>query len=399
MAAQNANGWGATPGPRTGWSRRDVLRAGGAGALGLGLGWGGSGSAFGRSGRDEPALILLMLVGGPSQLETFDPKPDAPADVRGPLGSIATRIPGVRLGAGLPGLAQRLDRVSLVRTLNHDAAPIHETGQQLIQTGRLDSGAAAWPHLGAVAAQQLGSRGAVAPFVMLPGPIGHTGVAVSHGQSAGDLGPAFEPRLADDADLSLAAALDVSSERARDREAYGATDFGRNCLRARRLVEAGARVVVVNMYPTVFGGPSWDAHGREPFATLADYRDSVLPSFDRAFCALIDDLTARGRLDSTLVVATGEFGRTPRLNTHGGRDHWPSAWSAVLAGGGIAGGRVLGRTDAHAAEPVDRPVAPAELYATMHAALGLDPHRPPSRPDGSTLDSGPLAEPLAELFA
>lgn len=385
-----------------GVSRRTFLQAGGLGTLGLGLGLSGRGTARAASGQ-EPALILLMLVGGPSQLDTFDPKPDAPAEIRGPFDAIATRVPGVQLSSGLPRLAQRSDRFALIRTLNHDAAPIHETGQQLIQTGRLDAGGVEWPHLGALAAQQLGPRGNRSPFVVLGGPIGHTGVQVSHGQTAGVLGEAFAPCLPDvdpaARTAALARALNLASERPETVASYGPSGFGADCLRARRLVEAGSRVVVVNMYQTVFGGPSWDAHGREPFATLADYRDHVLPGFDQAVAALLDDLQARGRLDSTLVVATGEFGRTPRLNVHGGRDHWTGAWSALVAGGGVQGGRVLGTTDAHAAEPIDRPVAPAELFATMHAALGLDPHRLPTLPDGSTLDPGPRAQPLVELFA
>jgi uncharacterized protein (DUF1501 family) len=127
------------------------------------------------------------------------------------------------------------------------------------------------------------------------------------------------------------------------------------------------------MAETVFNRPSWDAHGATPFSTFDDYAQTLLPSFDRGYSALVDDLESRGLLDSTLVVATGEMGRSPRINASGGRDHWPAVWSAVLAGGGLAGGQVIGSSDRNAAEPSDRPVMVAELYAMMARTLGLDP--------------------------
>jgi hypothetical protein len=373
---------------QTGVSRREFLQVSGLAAAGLATLSGGA--ALGGSSNDR-AVILLMLVGGPSQLETFDPKPDAPAEVRGPSGSIATTVPGVRLGEGLPGLARRMDRLTLIRSLHHDAAPIHETGQQLLQTGRLARTDREWPHVGAAAAWLLGPRGSAPPFALLPGPIGHTGVAVSHGQGGGFLGDSFGP-----ARVGVDGPID---EPARVREAYGPTPFGRSCLGARRLVEAGARVVVVNMYPTVFGRPTWDCHGRAPFATLTDVRDQVLPEFDRVFSALLDDLDRLGRLGSTLVLATGEFGRTPRLNRSGGRDHWPGVWSAVLAGGGMPGGRVLGASDRLASEPADRPVSPAELTATLYRFLGLDPSREVPTHGGEPVPLDADARPLAECPA
>ena len=348
-------------------------------------------------------MILLMMVGGPSQLETFDPKPDAPVEVRGPFRAIETAVPGVRMAEHLPGIARRMGRLTLVRSLAHDAAPIHETGLQLLGTGRLCRLDDEHPHLGSMAARRLGTSGGLPPFVILPGPIGNTGVSIPNGQSAGPLGPSFgpfslgddpaspgyDPRLALDrarrfldgaAELTSAGAptrssyraFDLDAERATTREAYGRSTFGRSCLLARRLVESGVRVIVVNMVQTVFGRPSWDAHGSQPFSTFDDYARTMLPTFDRAYSALIDDLESSGLLASTLVVATGEFGRSPRLNSSGGRDHWPGVWSALLAGGGTTGGRVIGASDRIAAEPIDRPVAPAELFATMAGALGLD---------------------------
>lgn len=399
----------------TGLTRRDFLQVGGLGTLGLSLPAPAVG--FGAGGRPtaDRAVIWLMLVGGPSQLETWDPKPDAPSEVRGPYRTMETSVPGVRINEHLPKLARRMGRLTLVRSLHHDSAPIHETGLQLLQTGRPCRDGQEQPHAGSVAARLLGSSNGLPPFVILPGPIGNTGVAVSHGQTAGPLGPAFEPfhlaadpasgtydpsshfdrarRFHDQAvahGLSGSAptartvgrAFDPSGERDSMRDAYGRNTFGQSCLLARRLVEAGSRFVTVNMFDTVFDRVTWDCHGARPFSTLDDYGRTLLPTFDAAFSALIDDLERLGRLDSTLVVATGEFGRTPRVNAKGGRDHWPGVWSAALAGGGVRGGQVVGASDAHASAPADRPVSPPELLATVYRSLGIDPSTPLVSADG-----------------
>ncbi|WP_083670070.1 DUF1501 domain-containing protein [Singulisphaera sp. GP187] len=348
----------------------------------------------------ERAVILLMLVGGPSQLETWDPKPDAPAEVRGPFGSIATAVPGVRINEHLPRLAQRLDRLTLIRSMHHDAAPIHETGHQLLQTGRLCRHGEEHPHFGSVVARVTKPKSGVPPFVVVPGPIGHTGVNVSHGQTAGALGRGFEPiHLRSERSSTELGAFDLSGERASVRESYGPTRFGQGCLLARRLVESGVRVVAVNMFETVFNRISWDCHGSRPFSTLDDYAAEVLPTLDQAFSALLDDLQQRGLLETTLVVATGEFGRTPRLNAAGGRDHWPSVWSAVLAGGGTQGGQVIGASDKIASTPSDRPVQPGELVATMYRSLGIDSRRSLDLGQGESLALVEGAEPIAEAFA
>ncbi|MDG3003804.1 DUF1501 domain-containing protein [Paludisphaera mucosa] len=381
---------------RGGIDRREFLRAGG---LGFGA-WSLAGAARMSAGPLTPgdrAVILLMLVGGPSQLETWDPKPDAPEDVRGPFGSIATRVAGVRINEHLPRLAARMDQLALIRSLHHDEAPIHETGLQLLQTGRL-SREDDHPHFGSTAASLLGRRdGAPPAFAVVPGPLGNTGVELPRGQKAGRLGPACEPTILDaerrsvsSLDPAVRRAMDLGAESSRSRDAYGATRFGRDCLMARRLVEAGVRVVTVNMYDTVFDRVSWDCHGARPFSTLDDYRREVLPTFDRAFSALIDDLQARGMLETTLVAAVGEFGRTPRINASGGRDHWPGVWSAALAGGGVQGGRVVGASDGRAAQPADRPVTPQEWLATMEFALGVDP---------SSVVEPTGAAPVHELFS
>jgi hypothetical protein len=359
----------------------------------------------------ERSAILLLLVGGPSQLETWDPKPDAPALVRGPFRSIPTRCPGVRICEHLPRLAERMDRLALIRSVHHDSAPVHEAGHQLLQTGRICTGGVEYPHFGSVVASLEGDRAGLPPFVILPHRIASTGVGIPHGQSAGWLGDRFNPFNLDDDPAapgfdptpklrSLANnPFRLSGERAEVREAYGRTRFGQSCLLARRLVEAGVRVVTVNMFETVFNCVTWDCHGSAPFSSLADYANELLPAFDRAFAALIDDLQERGRLESTLVVAAGEFGRTPMINASGGRDHWPGVWSVALAGGGVRGGRVLGASDAQGGSPADRPVAPQDLLATIYHSLGIDPTQrltPPGQ-ETSTLANG--GESIRELFA
>ena len=157
------------------------------------------------------------------------------------------------------------------------------------------------------------------------------------------------------------------------------------------------RVVTVNMFDTVFGRVSWDCHGASPFSTFDDYARELLPTFDRAFAALLDDLERSGRLDSTLVVAAGEFGRTPRINASGGRDHWPGVWTVAMAGGGIRGGQVVGASDAHAAAPADRPVTLPDLLATIYHSLGIDHESCDDSMAGHR--AGRDGEPIRELFA
>jgi uncharacterized protein (DUF1501 family) len=289
--------------------------------------------------------IFLWLTGGPSHLDTFDPKPDAPAEIRGPFRPIATRVPGLRLTELLPHIADRADRIAFVRSMHHDEAPIHETGQQLMQTGRFCR-EGEHPHVGAV----LSAMG-LGPWTILPGPLGDTGVDLGHGQTAGTLGKSCEPQYCGRPGRFLT-----------------------NCLDAVQRIETGDRLVVVNSHTTLYDGDSWDCHadGGRLNTTIDDYR-VIAPLFDRAFAAVLDQLELRGLLDSTLVVAAGEFGRTLFINSRGGRDHWPGAWTVLLAGAGIRGGAVVGKTDKFGGEPVDRPVSPAEFVATIYHALGVDP--------------------------
>jgi hypothetical protein len=371
-----------------GMTRREFVRLG---ATGLGsLGLVNVDTIAGVEPTTERSVILILLVGGPSQLETWDPKPDAPAEVRGPFRSIATRCPGVRICEHLPRMAARMDRLALIRSIHHDTAPIHEAGYQLLQTGRLCQSGEAPPHFGSVIGRLEGGRSGVPPFVIIPGPIAGTGVDIPRGQSPGWLGAPFEPcHLAVD---PTASDLDPGDE-------YGLTTLGRSCRMARQLVCSGVRSVTINMFDTVFNRVTWDCHGAAPFSKLDDYARELLPNFDRAFTALIDDLERHGRLETTLVVAAGEFGRSPRLNASGGRDHWPGVWSIVLAGGGIHGGQVLGASDAHAEAPADRPVTPAEIVATIYHSLGIDETQCLSRPDGASYRLVEGAAPIRELFA
>ncbi|MDX2036356.1 MAG: DUF1501 domain-containing protein [Isosphaeraceae bacterium] len=382
------------------------------------------------------AVIVLWLWGGPSHLETFDPKPDAPSEYRGPFESIATRVPGLRIGELLPGLARRADRFALVRSMHHEsndhgiAGTIALTGSIAGAVG-LDGkaqGNALKPSTGSIVGRLTRSKpGSLPPYVILGNPL-HQGLKRVVGEGGGTLGATFDPfrldydpgkglhvpnldlpegvgpeRLASrwgllagsDADRASApadramarhyelarklissreslAALDASREPVAIRERYGPHRFGQCCLIARRLVEAGQPFVQVNWSthvegPEDAGDGGWDMHDRY-FQIMQDRHGWM---FDRALSALLDDLESRGLLESTLVVAVGEFGRTPKINEKAGRDHWNSCYSALLAGAGIAGGRVVGASDKRAEHPVDRPVTPADLNATILERLGI----------------------------
>ena len=336
-------------------SRREFIRASTGTAAGLLL------SDVAIAAPNDVRCIFLVLVGGPSQLDTWDPKPDAPANVRSPFRPISTATPGLCFTELFPRMAAMSNRIAVVRSMKHDAAPIHETGLLLTQTGKLAEPGIETPHFGAVASAADGRSRFAPANVLLPGPIGFMGVNISRGQSAGNLGEAHEPAVV---------SLDVDRDPARSR--FGATPFGDDCLRAARLVERGTRFVTVNMFDTVYDNRTWDCHaaGGSLASDLDDYR-TVGPTFDAAYSALLDDLTQRGLMDSTLVVATGEFGRTPMLNRQGGRDHWAGAWSMMFAGAGVRGGQAIGATDRIGSEPVETPVGPEHLAATIRQALGL----------------------------
>ncbi len=443
-----------------GFRRRDFLHAGSLSFLGLTLA-----DLFRMEARGAvtpgkaKSCILLFLVGGPSQHDTFDPKPDAPAEIRGPFRAIKTRTDGLRFTEILPLTAQQSHRFAVLRSVYHTASAIHETGHQMMQTGRLFQGGIEYPHMGSVYARLMGPNGELPPHVLLPTAIGNTGVAVPHGQSAGFLSKVYDPFVLnadpstdhfevpdmlppnylatgrvdrrrslhtmmdevvryydsnEDARLldasfqqaytlmsspSARKAFSLADEPVEVRDRYGKNRFGQSCLLARRLVEGGVRFVTVNMFDTVFNEVTWDSHGSKPFSPISGYRDLVGPMFDRAYATLLEDLQSRGLLEETLVLAMGEFGRTPKINPAGGRDHWPGVWSILLAGGGVQGGRVVGSSDDIGAQPKERPTSPAEVVATVYHALGvsLDTELPGSqgRPT-RVVDNG--VEPVMELF-
>jgi hypothetical protein len=386
-------------------------------------------------------------------------KPEAPEEIRGPFRPIATKVPGVGISEVFPKLATMMDKVSLVRTVYHNAAAVHDTGHQMMQTGRLFSGGIEYPHYGSVISKIKGPRHDTPPYVLLPRPIGATGGNLPHGHTAGYLGKTFDPFIlnADPNDRafkvpdllppdyvtavresrrrSLRSAIDgavgsfessadarlldsnfegafklMSSPQAREafeisaeppsvRDRYGRTRFGQSCLLARRLIERGVRFVTVNMFETVFNEITWDIHGSAPFSPIECYKNEVGPNFDNAYTALLEDLTARGLWANTLVLAFGEFGRTPKINPAGGRDHHPACWTALFAGGAFQGGRVVGSSDEIGYAPKDRPVSTAEIAATVFQGLGLDPGLELPGPQNRPLrlvDHG--IEPIHELF-
>ncbi len=371
-----------------GLTRRNFLKVGALAAGSVGLSLGDVLQAEGAGRSRDVNCILLFLVGGPSQLDTWDLKPEAPDTIRGPFRPIQTNVPGVAICEHFPLMARRADRYAIVRSVHHTAAPIHETGHQLMQTGYLFRGGQEYPHYGSVVSYLRGGKGAP-PYILLPEPIGNTGVSISHGQGAGYLGVRYDP----------SEPFHLAPEKLDLRARYGRNTFGQSCLLARRLIEEGVRFVTVNMFDTVFNALSWDCHadGGALGVSLDDYRDTLCPMFDAAYTALLDDLEQRGMLETTLVVAMGEFGRTPHLNPRGGRDHWPGVWSILFAGGGVRGGQVIGASDAIGAEPRDRPVTPAEVAATIYQALGIDPGTRLPGPEGRPV---PLTEaaPIHELF-
>ncbi len=415
-----------------GLNRRDFFHVGSLSYLGLSLADWSLLKAAGATNSDKKNCIFLFLVGGPSQLDTWDMKPDAPSEIRGPYRPIPTNVDGIQISEIFPRMAKHADKYSLVRSLHHNATAVHDTGHQMMQTGRLFQGGLEHPNIGCVMGKLRGARGALPPHVLLPRPIGKTGGNMPHGQDAGYLGRAHDPfvlnadpsqddfqvrdmlppdyisamRLdrrrnlrqivdgvvgkfekSDDARLldsnfhqaytllssrEAREAFDISKEPEDLRKRYGQNKFGQSCLLARRMVERGVRFVTVNMFETVFNEITWDIHGSAPFSPISCYTDLVGPMFDNAFSSLLEDLQDRGLLDDTIVVAMGEFGRTPKINPAGGRDHWPGCWTNVFAGGGIQGGRVVGESDEIGALPKDRPVTPGEVAATVYHLLGVD---------------------------
>ncbi|MBM80812.1 MAG: hypothetical protein CMJ78_09480 [Planctomycetaceae bacterium] len=461
---------------RRGLTRRDAVKLGGVG-MALPALQSALASSVATGVASAKRCLYIFLCGGPSQLDMWDPKPQAPAAIRGPFSPISTNVPGMQIGDLLPLTAQRTDRLAIVRSMMHNSTS-HDTGIKYTLLG--DSGAPGvaypprrtdYPGMGGILAKLLGDTGRLPAWVTVPRPF-TTGSRFYRGQSGGFLGPSYDPFLLNEekkdslADKTfkidslstpdtvnasrfsnrreLLKSIDdqgtrliesVASDQLRDqyekafnlissdqvrgafdleleedslRDRYGRNEYGQSFLLARRLAESGVRYV--NVFWTYYGKDGcqfnlWDNHGSDK-EVCGGYNRGVdmirgkycCPAFDKAFSALLDDLTARGMLDDTLVVVTGEFGRTPKINKNAGRDHWCSCYSTVLAGGGVRGGSVYGSSDAHAAYVKDLPVLPEDINATTLHAFGFRPeveiHEPTGRPVRSS-----KGKPLTELFS
>ena len=435
------------PGPLH--TRREWLRVGGLGAFGLSLPalmprrlWSAepaaspAGARFGRA----KSCILLFLAGGPPQHETFDPKPDAPAEVRDIFRSIPTSVPGTHFCETLPYTARVAHRLSVIRSMTTEI-DAHSTSGAFMLTGyepatkaeNVPPGPQDWPSIASVVGALKPSTRSPMSSVVLPEILANDGNIVWPGQDGGFMGSTWHPlvmrcdptqlpmnidgltrrpdvpgiRLHDrrnllhqldaqftagagsgqvaawdhahqkafellNADASRAA-FELERESPALRAAYGDHKFGQSTLLARRLVEAGTRLVQVN-WPRegkaeVAGSPLWDTHSKN----ASRVRDVLCPQFDRTFATLLDDLSDRGLLDETLVIAMGEFGRSPKINAVGGRDHWGSCFSLVMAGAGVPGGQIIGSSDRIGGFPDSRPIRPRDLAATVFHLLGLSP--------------------------
>lgn len=343
-----------------GLTRRELLKTGALGAAGAALAAALPAPAAATRPVRARAVILLWMDGGPSHLDTFDPKPDAPSDARGEFGAIRTSVPGLHIGELFPNMARVMDRCTVLRGLSHDEAA-HDRACHLLLTGRPAEPARIQPSLGSLAAKELGARGAMPPYVALAG----SRFAAGYG-GAGALGPACDPLLVTDLHdtarlpAPMRVALELRREPAPVRAIYGSHTFGQSCLAARRLVEGGARFVTISM-----GG--WDTHADNARAL----KGWLAPALDEGMAALIRDLEQRGLLESTLVAWMGEFGRAPKLNAIAGRDHWPAAGCALLAGAGLPRGHAVGRTDRIGAEVTDGVIHPAALAAAIRGKLGI----------------------------
>ncbi|MGE0761581.1 MAG: DUF1501 domain-containing protein [Pirellulaceae bacterium] len=421
-----------------GVTRRGLLQAGGLAACGLSLAdflrW--QAAAAEPHGRAK-SVILLWLWGGPSHLETFDMKPAAPVEYRGPYRPVATNVPGIEICELLPGLARRADRFSLLRAVNHPSND-HGIAGTIGLTGSINGAVSlggkampgqVMPTHGAVISKVQGFDPAMPRFVAVGDSL-HQGKRSIVGEDGAGLGALHDPfrcdydpdqgikipalqlldgvspsglasreglrgalnDLARIRDTSPAVRLDrffeqayslLTSEAARQvfdlsresaavREAYGQFRFGQCCLLARRLVEAGVRFVQVNWSSHVepvedTGDGGWDTHDRH----FQQFQDRFAWMLDQALSALLDDLQTSGLLDETIVIAKGEFGRTPKINNKAGRDHWNQCYSALIAGGGFRAGQIIGESDKRAEYPMSRSVSPADLFTTILQQVGI----------------------------
>ena len=395
--------------------RRDFLRVGSLTYLGIGLrdllGLESLMAAQGvsPSGKAQ-SCIMLWLEGGPSQVDTWDPKPNSS------FKPISTNVPGIQISELLPRVSKHMDKLSIVRSMhteetNHAGATIYAL------TGHRPSVAMKFPSLGSMISKERAIRNEIPPYVVT------RELDLLQYFRSGFLGADYDPMVVHDPsredfevpDLSIPKsvsveqieerrsalmlvdslyrqkvkeveyakmdrftdaawrmilspnvrkAFDLSKEPEKVKDAYGRHSFGQSVLLARRLVEAGARFVTAAGYKTI----EWDTHGDND----KGHRDKLCPSFDQAFSTLLEDLDQRGLLESTVVIAMGEFGRTPHINPKAGRDHWPQCWSLVLGGGGIQGGHVIGASDSEGGYVADRMITMGDIYATIYKAFGID---------------------------
>jgi len=431
-----------------GVSRRDMLQVGLGGLVGGGLaGLLRARHAEGAESPVEPqakSCILVWLDGGPSHYETFDPKPEAPVEIRGEFQPIGTKLPGVFYSQLLPKLSGVADKTAVVRSIRHNQGN-HGAGNHYMMTGappRMPVACGAFvsfhPSLGSVAAKECSAPAGLpayfslsrmsrsggpnflgakyAPFVVADDPnsgsfrvrdvalpaelTGQRFLAREEIRRAVDRLKRAKETVAGDPVNALdefyrqgqelitsdeaQAAFDIQQEKDAVRDAYGRNSFGQRALLARRLVQAGVPFV------TLYNG-GWDHHV-DIFPRLND----MLPPVDQGIAALVEDLDARGMLDSTLVVLLGEFGRTPKINAKGGRDHWANAMSVLFAGGGTPGGTIVGATDRAGYSAVERVLSPENFASTIYTKLGINPgkilHTPPGRPVHLVSDATPIQE-------
>lgn len=411
-------------------SRRDLLKvfSGGAAASLLSAFAGRSEAEPKRPSPKAKACIVLWLNGGPSHIDSFDPKPGSPN--AGKFKAIKTRIKGVEFSEHLPRLAEDANKIAVVRSMSSKEGN-HLRAKHLVHTGYSPTPTLAHPSLGAWVASRLGDKqAALPPFVSLGGPSAPAGflgvqngpfvvpsikdplanvkaqpfVQGGRGESRvgllANLDKGFAERQHDpkiDGRVSVysqavrlmkseeLAAFDLSIESERTHKIYGDSDFGRGCLMARKLVQSGVNLVEVTL-------DGWDTH-KDGFTRL----EKLLGTLDLALSGLLTDLQANKLLDSTLVLCLGEFGRTPKLNDTDGRDHYPQAWSAVLAGGGIKGGTVHGATDADGAK-VDKATSVPDLLATAMTLLGLDPSESVGTPAGRPISLTDMGSPIRSIM-
>ncbi len=427
-----------------GVNRREFLRIGSLSAFGLGV----ADALRRRTAAADDGLrncILIWLDGGPSHLDTFDLKPDAPAEVRGDFSPAASDVPGIQICEHFHRLATMMHRVCLVRSMTSPLGE-HNLGSHYMLTGYQPSPVIEYPSYGSVAAACRGDAGVLPAYVAVPSFNAHA----ANGYLSGSMRPfavggdpskpdfrvkdldapaGFDAArldrrrqfLADfdrlsaqveegafrqtrDAQFEQAyrliaspaakRAFNVGEERPAVRQRYGMSRIGQSCLLARRLIEAGCPFVTVT-------DNGWDTHGqiyRELKEGYVGGYAGKIPLLDAALSTLLDELAASGLLDETLVIVMGEFGRTPKLNTAAGRDHWPRAFSVLLAGGSVRGGQVVGSSDARGENAADRPVSPTDLARTIYTLLGIDPDREFQTADGRPVRVSPGGQVIRECL-